>query len=113
VLDVGETSSPVRVGSFSGASGPTGLAASGTHLYLADGINGLLSVQLSPKLLVAEPLLSPESVTLRWTGGAGTILQQAFALGSSSWKDLANTDGQSRIQVPRTAPLQFFRAIQR
>jgi len=45
--------------------------------------------------------------------GAGTILQQAFALGNSSWKDLANTDGQSRIQVPRTAPLQFFRAIQR
>ena len=70
-------------------------------------------LELIPKLQLAAPLLDTNGLTLRWTGGAGTRLQQTLSLQSASWGDVDNSEGQSRIQVPRSAASQFFRVVQR
>ena len=72
------------------------------QLSIASNQNGQTNAQ-SPGNLIA----------ISWNGGPGIILQTAGSLGNAGWRDVPDTEGKSRVDLPVANTGTFFRAVKR
>ena len=74
----------------------------------------------SNKLSIASNQNSPTNarsqdnlMTISWNGGPGIILQTSGSLGNAGWRDVPDTEGKSRVDLPMANTGIFFRAVKR
>jgi len=72
----------------------------------------VLDIELPGTLKLNPPVLSANSLTLSWNGGAGIKLQKTSSLTNPDWQEVAGSDGVSQLELPRDEAAAFFRLIQ-
>ena len=72
----------------------------------------VLDIELPGTLKLNPPVLSANSLTLSWNGGAGIKLQKTSSLTNPDWQEVAGSDGASQLELPRDEAAAFFRLIQ-
>jgi hypothetical protein len=82
------------------------------NLVLTAAEDGLAFFEISPVLRLNRPLLSGNTLTLSWNGGAGIKLQKTASLTNPIWQDVEGSEGASQLELPRTEAAAFFRLIQ-
>lgn len=113
LVDIRDPQSPVLVGTFLPPFLFERFGITDEDLWIAGFERGLLGYDFAPQLKVGISSLDAEMLTLRWTGGAGVLLQESPELDSPDWQDVAGTEGVSQVRRPRGPGAAFYRATQR
>ena len=67
----------------------------------------------TPDLVIDSITATGTTLTIRWQGSPGVVLQAAVSLTNPQWQDVPGTDGQSSAQQLALGLTAYFRLVQR